>query len=41
MKSGSVEAFHVVVVCQVTPPACRIRRSVSRDSSATIPSHSR
>ena len=30
MKSGSVEAFQVVVVCQETPPSCRIRRSVSR-----------
>ena len=30
VKSGSGEAFHVVVVCHDTPPACRIRRRVSR-----------
>src|SRR3954471_3172613 len=41
MKSGSGQAFHVVVVGQEIPPACRIRRSVSRDSSATTPSASR
>jgi hypothetical protein len=41
MKSGSVEVFHVVVVCQETPPSCRIRRSVSRLIAATIPSRSR
>jgi hypothetical protein len=37
MKSGSVEAFQVVVVCQDTPPWRRIRRSVSWLSSATMP----
>jgi hypothetical protein len=33
MKSGSGEAFHLVVVCQEILPSCRIRRGVSRDSS--------
>jgi hypothetical protein len=32
---------HVVVVCQETPPACKIRRRVSRLSSATMPSSGR
>src|SRR4051794_6557631 len=41
MKSGSVEAFQVVVVCQDTPPSRRIRRSVSRLIDATTPSASR
>src|SRR3954449_10288124 len=41
MKSGSVEAFQVVVVCHEMPPSRRIRRNVSRDSSATMPSASR
>src|SRR5215218_7044301 len=41
MKSGSVEAFQVVVVCHEMPPSRRIRRSVSRDSAATMPSASR
>ena len=36
MKSGSVDAFHVVVVCRVTPPARRIRRRVSFDMVATV-----
>jgi hypothetical protein len=30
MNSGSVDAFHVVVVFQETLPARRIRRRVSR-----------
>jgi hypothetical protein len=41
MNDGSVEAFQVVVVCQEIPPSCRIRRRVSRDSSATMPSATR
>src|SRR5215207_3687373 len=41
MNSGSFEAFHVVVVCQDTPPSRRIRRSVSRLIATTMPSASR
>lgn len=41
MKSGSVEAFQVVEVCHDTPPARRIRRSVSRLIAATVPRSSK
>ncbi|WP_281166860.1 hypothetical protein [Actinopolyspora halophila] len=35
MNSGSVEAFHVVVACQDTPPARKICRSVSIETGTT------
>jgi hypothetical protein len=37
MKSGSFEAFQVLVACQVIPPACRICRIDSRLMEATTP----
>ncbi|WP_281199655.1 hypothetical protein [Lentzea jiangxiensis] len=41
MKSGSGEAFHVVVVCHVIPAPRRMRRRVSRLIAATVPRSSR
>nr|WP_084717031.1 hypothetical protein [Saccharothrix syringae] len=40
-KSGSADAFQVVVACQDTPPSRRVRRSVSRLIAATVPRSSR
>jgi hypothetical protein len=37
MKSGSVEAFQVLVACQLIPPERRIWRTVSRLIEATMP----